>query len=96
VSAAVRRISPVVADLEVRVTGIPAGGSATVVLSGTLVTFSSGDARCRTGAVATCTVADASPFVVRAVAGNRARQVTVAITGAADDDPSDDSVVVRW
>jgi hypothetical protein len=85
-----------VADIEVRVTGIPAGGSATVVLSGTLVTFSSSDARCRDGAVATCTVGDASPFVVRAVAGNQDPRVTVAIAGAADDDPSDDSVVVSW
>ena len=96
VAAAVRRISPVVADIEVSVTGIPAGGSATVVLSGTLVTFSSSDPRCRDGAVATCTVNGAGPFVVRAVAGNQDPRVTVAITGAADDDPSDDSVVVSW
>jgi RNA polymerase sigma factor (sigma-70 family) len=96
VSAVARRISPVVADIEVSVTGIPAGGSATVVLSGTLVNFESNDARCRDGAAMTCTVGGAGPFVVRAVAGNLNASVTVAITGAADDDPSDDSVVVTW
>jgi RNA polymerase sigma factor (sigma-70 family) len=96
VAATARRISPVVADIEVSVTGIPAGGSATVVLSGTLVNFESSDARCRDGAAMTCTVGGASPFVVRAIAGNLDPRVTVAITGAADDDPSDDSVVVSW
>ena len=95
-AAVARRISPVVADIEVSVTGIPGGGSATVVLSGTLVNFESSDARCRDGAAMTCTVGGATPFVVRAIAGNLDPRVTVAITGAADDDPSDDSVVVSW
>jgi RNA polymerase sigma factor (sigma-70 family) len=98
VSVAVRALNSRTAELSGAVTGVRAGESVTVEVSGRLVNFQSTDARCVDAAVMRCTVTDARPFAVLAVAANLDPVVTFTVLGAAGpgNDPADDSVRVTW
>jgi hypothetical protein len=88
-------------DLTATVVGLPAGESATLVVTGDPVLVQVRGAQCDSwsGGRMTCTVTDSSPLTVHAVSGaHRTSRLTFTATSddGPDTTPEDNTATVTW